>query len=668
MPEAEARTDGADDLERFRERVFRFVLILTIAFALPSLAFWTYSKAGTGRVFVTLPLWFVYGVFVVLGAARKVAWRTRARVFLACLFLAGAVPILEYGFRSQGPLLLLTAVTVGSVFLGVRASLFLLVASLAAIALGAVLFLTGVARDNATHPLTSLSTWASVAGTFLFIGLCLVATVGVIMRRLETSLGTTRELVQHLREEVAAVETEKAATLRELAERERAERLVEQRDRVLRATGSAAERLLASRRWEDAAPEILAELGEAAGVARATLAELVVDPERGELLCVRYFEAWGEEHWAEHAARRELEVSAAGLEPFVARLRAQEPVVVRRDQLPEAPRRLAEALRMAVGLALPITVGDTLWGFIGFESADPAFALPPPATGMLRAAAGSLGAAIARDRLNAELEERVLERTASLARANDDLRAFTYTVSHDLRAPLRQLGSYVGMLRERARQGLDAEADRYLESIASSERRMSEMIEDLLRFYALGRSELALAEVELHALVEEVIAESRAEHLQRDLKFELANLPVVWVDRALFKHALTNLIGNALKYTRRRAQASVEVGARRKDGELVLSVRDDGVGFDPRYADRLFQVFQRLHPAQEFEGSGIGLAHVKRIVERHGGRVWASGAPDEGATFFVALPESCLVPPRPESRRSAPSPISASAATRHGIS
>jgi signal transduction histidine kinase len=637
--ETTPRTDEADELEHWRERVFRFVLILTIAFALPALLLWSYSKAEQQRFLVALPAWAVYGVFVVLGVARRVAWRTRALVFLFCLFASGAVPIFEYGFRSQGPLLLLAAITAGSVFLGVRASLTLLALALAVIGCSGVLFLTGTLRDNASHPLTSVVAWTAHSGTFLFIGVCMVATVGVLMRRLEASLAKTRGLVRELRREVSAVEAEKSATERELGERKRAEALVAQRDSVLRAVAGAAAQLLARRRWEDSALQIITNLGEAAGVARVTLAELVTDPERGELLRVRYWKAWGEPHWADRAGLRELSVRAAALEPFVARLREGQAALVKLDELPEAPRRLARELSMAVGIALPIAAGDELWGFIGFESSEPAFELSEPLSDMLRAAAGSLGAAIARDRLETELEERVLERTQRLARANEDLKAFSFTISHDLRAPLRQVSAYVGMLRESAGERLDGDAGRYLASIDEATRRMGGMIEDLLRFYATAWSELSLARVDLGVLVHELIADLGTETRGRDARFELEPLPTLVADRALLKHALANLLGNALKYTRPRATAKIRVFCTHADGQAVIAVQDNGVGFDPTYQQRLFQVFQRLHPASEFEGNGIGLAHVKRIVERHGGRVWAEGAPDRGATFYVALPE-----------------------------
>jgi signal transduction histidine kinase len=634
------RAGEADDLEHWRERVFRFVLVLTIAFALPALVLWSYSKAEQQRFLIALPVWMLYGVFVVLGVARRIPWRTRALVFLCCLFAAGAVPVFEYGFRSQGPLLLLAAITASSVFLGVRASVTLLALSLLVLGGSGVLFMTGTLRDNASHPLTSVMAWTALVGTFLFIGVCMVATVGVLMRRLEASLAKTRNLVHELRREVAAVEAEKSATLRELGERKRAEQLVEQRDRVLRAVGAAAARLLASPRWEECALEIITSLGEAAGVARATLAELSFDPERGEVLRVRFWKAWGERHWAERAGLRELSVRQAQLEPFVARLRALEPAVVKLDELPEAPQKLARELAMAVGMALPISVGDELWGFIGFESSDPEFEISEPLSDMLRAAAGSLGAAIARDRLNAELEHRVFERTQRLARANDDLKAFSFTVSHDLRAPLRQIGAYAGMLRESAGTRLDDDSSRYLESIDDATGRMAGMIEDLLRFYAVGWSQLSLSRVDLGALVREVVVELGAETRERRVAFEIGALPALTADRALLKHAFSNLLGNALKYTRSRASAEIDVSCTHEDGHAVVAVRDNGVGFDPSYAHRLFQVFQRLHSANEFEGSGIGLAHVKRIVERHGGKVWATGTLDQGATFYVALPAS----------------------------
>jgi signal transduction histidine kinase len=631
------------DLELWREKVFHFILYLTLSFGFLPLVLWSAAKAEQGRFPVALPIWGVYAAFALLGLLRRIPWRKRSFVYLSGMFLSGAIPMVEYGFRSQGPILMLAATVAACVFTGVRGGLVTLGLSLL-VALGSGwAFVTGVFVERGLHPITSVSTWLSLGGTMLFLGVSMVTIVGVLMRRLEESLATTRGLVKSLQQEVKVVDAERVATTRELGERKRAEELVAVRDRVLQAASFAAERLLASQRWEEVAHEILERLGTAAQVDRITLAELRRDPALGDLLRVRYSRAWdGNPHWA--VRHPELSVEEAGIEKFVARLRAREIAHVVAAALPEKPKAVARELGIAVGIALPVHAGDTFWGFIGLEAASSDFELSSPLTEMLRAAAGSLGAAMARDRMNAELEARVAERTERLAQTNDELKAFSYTVSHDLRAPVRQIGAYAGMLRERAGGTLDPDAARHLDAIEGATRRMARMIDDLLHFHAVGWLAMARAEVDTHDLVEEVVRESSAETGGREVAWKLGPLPRVAADRALLKQVFANLIGNALKYTKPRTRAEIVVAGRTENGTSVIFVRDNGVGFDPNYGHKLFHVFQRLHSAHEFEGSGIGLAHVKRIVERHGGRVWAESAIDAGATFWVSLPTRSPAP------------------------
>jgi signal transduction histidine kinase len=252
-------------------------------------------------------------------------------------------------------------------------------------------------------------------------------------------------------------------------------------------------------------------------------------------------------------------------------------------------------------------------------------------------------------RLNRELEARVLERTAALEDANRELEAFAYSVSHDLRAPLRHVAGFAERLTAHAGGSLDERGRHYLQSISAAAGRMGTLIDDLLSFSRMGRSEMTEEPVSLAALAQEVIAELAPDAGDRDVRWTTAELPTVRCDRAMLRVALLNLVANALKFTRPRAVAEIELGWRRgEQGEVVVFVRDNGVGFDPEYAGKLFVVFQRLHRAEEFEGTGIGLAIVRRIVARHGGRTWAEGALDRGATFYLSLPQ--LSPPerRPE--------------------
>ena len=239
---------------------------------------------------------------------------------------------------------------------------------------------------------------------------------------------------------------------------------------------------------------------------------------------------------------------------------------------------------------------------------------------------------------NLELEQRVAERTAQLREANEELEAFSYSVSHDLRAPLRHVIGFVAMLQQEAGPTLSAKSARHLTTIADSAARMGQLIDDLLTFARIGRTEMNLANVALDQIVADTVKDFETETKERRIEWVLHPLPVVRADRALLRMVFVNLIANAVKFTAQRSEARIEIGANQGGpDEIVIFVRDNGAGFDPVYAENLFGVFQRLHSQSEFEGTGIGLANVERIVRRHGGRVWAIGAVDQGATFFFAM-------------------------------
>ena len=243
--------------------------------------------------------------------------------------------------------------------------------------------------------------------------------------------------------------------------------------------------------------------------------------------------------------------------------------------------------------------------------------------------------------LNQELEQRVRDRTAQLERANKEMRAFTYTVSHDLRAPLRHIDGFLELLQKAIGTALDEQGRHYMEVIAGAANKMGCLIDDLLAFSRMGRHAMSFQPVDLGNLVREVIRELEPEAAGRTIAWCIGELPAVGGDASMLRMVMTNLIANALKVTRPRGKACIEVGCLPgQAAEAVIFVRDNGVGFDMTYADKLFGVFQRLHCAEEFEGTGIGLATVRRIVARHGGRTWADGEPDRGATFYFALPHT----------------------------
>lgn len=238
------------------------------------------------------------------------------------------------------------------------------------------------------------------------------------------------------------------------------------------------------------------------------------------------------------------------------------------------------------------------------------------------------------------LEREVSERTAELAAKNKELEAFSYSVSHDLRVPLRHIDGYLTLLRETAWSLLDDESRRHIDTMAVSIRRMGTLIEDLLAFSRMGRQTMSATDVDLGALVADVVAEMEPETRGREIHWHIDPLPVVPGDQAMLRVVMVNLISNALKFTQKRAVAEITVGCLPEhEGETVFFVRDNGAGFDMRHSAKLFGVFQRLHRIEDFQGTGIGLANVFRVVARHGGRTWAEGAVDFGATFYVALPK-----------------------------
>lgn len=240
--------------------------------------------------------------------------------------------------------------------------------------------------------------------------------------------------------------------------------------------------------------------------------------------------------------------------------------------------------------------------------------------------------------LNAELETRVGERTAELEAANAELEAFAYSVSHDLRAPLRAVTGFAEILREEHRDALAPEAREYLDLITGNAERMGELIDDLLEFSRVGRTALRVEALDVGPLVEDAWRELESERQGRKVALIKDALPVGRADRRLLRLVWLNLLSNAVKFTRTREHAEIRVGGEVTAHEVRYSVRDNGVGFDMAHADQLFQVFQRLHRAEQFEGTGVGLAIVQRIVARHGGRVWADARPDGGACVTFALP------------------------------
>jgi light-regulated signal transduction histidine kinase (bacteriophytochrome) len=242
-----------------------------------------------------------------------------------------------------------------------------------------------------------------------------------------------------------------------------------------------------------------------------------------------------------------------------------------------------------------------------------------------------------------ELNRQLQGKVAQISDVNRELEAFSYSVSHDLRAPLRHISGFSQKLAQHLGEDIDDKARHYIEVVSTSAQRMARLIDDLLVFSRLGRGALRLQAVDMQSLAEEACALAGAEVPERRIVWKLGSLPMVIGDENMLRTVWQNLIGNAVKYTGQREVAQIEVSASQAaNGDYEFTVTDNGAGFDMQYADKLFGVFQRLHRASEFPGNGIGLANVRRIIARHGGRVWAEAEPDKGAAFHFSLPATDL--------------------------
>jgi two-component system sensor histidine kinase/response regulator len=241
-------------------------------------------------------------------------------------------------------------------------------------------------------------------------------------------------------------------------------------------------------------------------------------------------------------------------------------------------------------------------------------------------------------RENAELHAREKQQSAELAAAYHDLEAFSYSISHDLRAPLRSMDGFAGILESDFAEQLGEEGRRIIGVIRAGSQKMDELIVSLLEFSRAGRSALQIDRVDMTLLAEAATKEVSSLYTGPEPQIEIADLPPVDADPVVIRQVWCNLIGNALKYSAKRVQPKIRVSGRVEHGEAIYQVEDNGAGFDMRYADKLFGVFQRLHRSEEFAGTGVGLAIVQRIIVRHGGRIWAKGSPDAGACFQFALP------------------------------
>ncbi len=292
--------------------------------------------------------------------------------------------------------------------------------------------------------------------------------------------------------------------------------------------------------------------------------------------------------------------------------------------------------------------------FKGYSAGAVDYLMKPIVSGILRAKVEVfVELAVSRQKLQEEIAERARiaaeisklnlaleQKNEDLREANADLESFAHSVSHDLRSPLRHVQGYLGILEKSAAGKLDDKERQHIKTVKGATQRMGQLIDDLLGFSRIGRTQLRKTPISMDALLQEVLMQIQPDLANRNIVWEIHPLPQVLGDYNLLRQVWVNFIANAVKYSRPRNRAKIEIQAVTKDHEIIFQVRDNGVGFDMAYADKLFGVFQRLHPESEFEGTGIGLANVRRIVQRHGGRTWAEGKMEEGSAFYFSLPAS----------------------------
>ena len=311
-----------------------------------------------------------------------------------------------------------------------------------------------------------------------------------------------------------------------------------------------------------------------------------------------------------------------------------EAVVARAD---DALKPLVTRLNVHSYAVMPIRAREAIIGSLSLVRSAPGRGYTPDDLTLLQDLADRAGLAIENARLYDDLERRVRQRTTELEAVNRELESFSYSVAHDLRAPLRSIDGFSLAVLEDAGERLDPTDRRHLVRVREAAQRMARLIDDLLGLSRLSRAELRRSRVDLSALARAIVGRLREGHPERHVDAVVEDGLFVDADARLLEIMLTNLLGNAWKFTSKRPSARIELASRAEDGPRVFFVRDDGAGFDPESATKLFGAFQRLHDASEFEGSGIGLATVQRIINRHGGRLWAEGAVDRGATFFFTL-------------------------------
>jgi len=436
--------------------------------------------------------------------------------------------------------------------------------------------------------------------------------------------------------------------INDISEQKRMLEALHQRDAVLESVAYAAETFLKTPNWQDVIIQVLQRLGQEVG-ARHTYMYQAEKDVYGQLRFTARFKVDEATATAEISERRFTNSAPEiiGSKYWLAAMLRGDPYYGTLQSLTPEDIVLMRQMEIKSFLDVPIQVGNEFWGLLGFEDPFTEREWSEAEIDSLKVAASVLGAAIQREQmdqillqLNAELEQRVRERTAELETANREMESFAYSVSHDLRTPLRGIDGYSKLLLEDYFDHLDAEGRDYLEKVRRAASQMGQLIDDLLKLSRVTRAEMHREEVNLTRLAEELLQELRRLDPDRRVETEIQADMFVFGDANLLHLALKNLISNAWKFSARQPLARIKFGYQTQEGGKVFFIQDNGVGFDMKYRHKLFIAFQRLHTSSEFEGTGIGLATVQRVVQRHSGEIWAEGEVGNGAVFYFSLPDS----------------------------
>ncbi|GAM08568.1 cyanobacterial phytochrome B [Geobacter sp. OR-1] len=432
----------------------------------------------------------------------------------------------------------------------------------------------------------------------------------------------------------------------EIRERMQVEQALQRRSRYLKALAEVNQLLLSNPGYREAYEGILRLLGLATGASRVYIFENHPG-EEGKVLSSQRAE-WcgpGVEPQIDNQLLQRVLLEESPCRRWLAILLQGKPVTGKIDELGQEEREFLEIQQIKSILILPMHVNGTFFGFVGFDQCDRVREWEDSEIYLLRSAAMTLCQHIERKQALEEiasqhqlLEERVKNRTAQLELANEELEAFCYTVSHDLRGPLTGIRGFSQLLLDELESSARTERDYILRVLDITDRTL-QLIDDLLSLSRAARTELQRTWVDLSEMAQIIAAELQLQYPHRRVEFAIQDKVTAHGDEGLLKAVIQNLLNNSWKYTSRKSLAEISFGSSVIDGETVYHVKDNGAGFRMEYVDRLFQAFSRLHTAHEFPGTGVGLATVRRIVQRHGGRVWAEGEVEKGASFYFTLPD-----------------------------